>query len=67
MDRRRSNAEYYARTRDRLILRESELRPSTILEILDCLESLDLHPADGRIKRLEALYRDIAGTDRPRS
>ncbi len=67
MDRRKSNAEYYARNRDRLILRESELRPSTILEILDCLESLELHPVDGRIKRLEALYLDITGMDRPKS
>ena len=42
MDRKKGNAEYYARTRDRIILRENELRPSTILEIIDCLEELEL-------------------------
>lgn len=63
MDRKTSNAEYYARTRERLILRESELRPSTILEIIDCLAELDLHPADRRIDRLVALYRDLTGSD----
>lgn len=65
MDRKRSNAQYYARTRDRLILRESELRPSTILELIDCLGSLDLHPADRRIERLVALYRDLTGSAPP--
>lgn len=66
MDRKKSNAEYYARTRDRLILRESELRPSTVIEIIDCLESLELHPADRRVERLEALYRDLTGEQRPK-
>jgi hypothetical protein len=65
MDRRRGNAEYYARTRDRIILRENELRPSTIIEIIECLESVELHPADKRVARLEALYRDLTGDDRP--
>lgn len=65
-DRRRSNADYYRRTRDRIILRKSELRPSTILEIIDCLDCLgciDLHPADHRVERLAALYRDLTGND----
>ena len=65
MDRRAANADYYRRTRDRIILRESELRPSTILEIIDCLGSLDLHPADHRIERLVALYRALTGNDLP--
>jgi hypothetical protein len=65
MDRRAANAEYYRRTRDRLILRASELRPSTILEIIDCLGSLELHPADHRIERLVTLYRDLTGNDLP--
>jgi hypothetical protein len=67
MDRKRGNAEYYARTRDRIILRENELRPSTIIEIIECLESVELHPADKRVARLEALYRDLTGGDRPRN
>lgn len=61
MDRKRGNAEYYARTRDRIVLRESELRPSTILEIIECLETLELHPSDKRVSRLEALYVDLTG------
>ena len=65
MNRRAANADYYRRTRDRIILRESELRPSTILEIIDCLGSLDLHPIDHRIERLVALYRDLTGNDPP--
>jgi hypothetical protein len=67
MDRKKSNAEYYARTPDRLILRERELRPSTILELIACLGELDLHSADHRIARLTALYRDLTGTDPPRA
>lgn len=50
MNRRVANADYYRRTRDRIILRESELRPSTILEIIDCLGSLGLHPGcEGKV------------------
>ena len=64
MDRKKENAEYYARTRDRIILRENELRPSTIIEIIECLEELELHPADKRVERLEALYRDLTGEPR---
>jgi hypothetical protein len=65
-DRRRPNAEYYQRTKDRIILRQSELRPSTILEIIDCLSALDLHPADHRVERLVEPYRDLTGNDPPR-
>jgi hypothetical protein len=64
-NRRQSNAEYYERTRDRIILRESELRPSTILELLDCLGDLDPHPADRRIGRLRQLYLDLTGHEAP--
>jgi hypothetical protein len=64
-DRRESNRAYYARTSARLILRESELRPSTILELIDCLRDLPLHPADKRIARLEELYRDLTGNEPP--
>ena len=64
MDRKKENAEYYARTRDRIILRENELRPSTIIEIIECLEELELHPTDKRVERLEALYRDLNGEPR---
>lgn len=63
MDRRASNARYYAAHSDRIILRESELRPSTILELIDTLADLDLHPADKRIERLEQLYFDLMGTE----
>ena len=62
-DRRQSNADYYDRTRDRIILRESELRPSTVLELIDCLSEVELHPADRRVERLQALYRDLTGSD----
>ena len=65
IDRREANRDYYERTSDRLILRESELRPSTILELIDCLRDLPQHPADKRIVRLEALYRDLVGKDPP--
>jgi hypothetical protein len=64
-DRRDTNAEYYRRHRERIILREDELRPSTILEIVDCLSALDLHPADHRVERLVALYRDLTGNEPP--
>jgi len=50
-------------TRDRIILRASELRPSTILELFDCLSELALHPAGRRIERLEALYREVPGKE----
>jgi hypothetical protein len=63
--KREHNARYYAAHSDRLILRESELRASTVLELLDCLRDLDLHPADKRIGRLEELYRDLTGEDLP--
>ena len=64
-NRRKANSQYYERTRDRLILRESELRPTTILELIDCLRDLPPHPADKRIARLEQLYRDITGNEPP--
>ena len=64
-DRRRSNADYYQRTKDRIILRDSELQPSTILEIIDCLSALDLHPADHRVERLVELYRELTRNDPP--
>jgi hypothetical protein len=64
-DRRRSNADYYQRTKDRIILRQDELRPSTILEIIDCLAALDLHPADHRVERLMELYRELTGREPP--
>lgn len=62
-DRRKSNAEYYQRTRDRIILREGELRPSTVLELIECLSQLEPHPADRRIERLQNLYRDLTGEE----
>ena len=65
MDRRRSNAAYYRRTRDRIILREAELRPSTILELMYCLSDVELHPTDKRIERLEGLYREFTGIEPP--
>jgi hypothetical protein len=65
IDRRASNRDYYERTKDRLILRESELRPTTILELIDCLRDLSLHPADKRIARLKELYRDLTGNEPP--
>ena len=64
-DRRKANSDYYERTRDRIILRESELRPSTIVELIDCLRDLPLHQADRRIIRLEELYRDLTGEAPP--
>ena len=64
-DRRKANSDYYERTRDRIILRESELRPSTVLELIDCLRDLPHHHADRRIARLEDLYRDLTGDNLP--
>lgn len=61
MDRRASNARYYADNRDRIILRESELRPSTIRELIDCLSDQEPHGGDKRIARLEQLYVDLSG------
>lgn len=61
MNKREANAHYYAAHRDRIILRESELRPSTILELIDCLADRDPH--DKRIERLERLFVDLTGTD----
>jgi hypothetical protein len=63
MDKREANARYYAAHSDRIILRESELRPSTILELIDCLGELDLHPHDKRLERLEQLFFDLTGTE----
>jgi hypothetical protein len=60
-----SNRRYYESHRDRIILRESELRPSTILELIDCLGDLDPHPADRRIGRLRQLYLDLTGHEAP--
>lgn len=60
-DRRKANAAYYARTRDRVIMHESELRPSTILDLIECLSDLDFHPADKHIGRLKALYQALTG------
>ena len=57
------NRRYYAAHRDRIILRESELRPSTIIELLDCLDSLRLHPADRRIERLRQLHVELTGQE----
>lgn len=61
--RRDANRRYYERTRDRIILRESELRPSTIVELIDCLREQELDPADHRIDRLIQLYHDLTGQD----
>ena len=61
MDKAESNRRYYEAHRDRLIFRESELRPSTILELIDCLSAQNLHPGDKRIGRLRALYDDLTG------
>jgi hypothetical protein len=63
VDRRASNALYYAKTKDRIILKESELRPSTVLELIDCLSSLDLHGLDKRVDRLRQLYVTLVGED----
>ena len=66
MGKREWNAEYYRRNRDRIILREGELQPSTIIELIACLESLDLHPADRRVARLKVLYRSLTGELAPK-
>ena len=60
-----SNRRYYEAHRDRIILRESELRPSTIVELIDCLTEVGLHPADKRVERLRQLYADITGSEPP--
>jgi hypothetical protein len=65
MEKSEANRRYYAAHRDRIILRESELRPSTILELLDCLGELELHSADKRFERLRQLYRDLTGDEPP--
>lgn len=58
-----SNARYYAKTRHRIILRESELQPSTIEEIVDNLLELPLHASDKRVSRLQALYCELTGKE----
>lgn len=63
--KRQSNADYNARTRDRIILRDRELRPSTFLELLDCLGDFDRRPADKRADRLTRLYIDLTGKEPP--
>jgi hypothetical protein len=63
MNEREANARYYATQRDRIILRESELRPSTILELIDCLEDQDPHPRDKRVDRLERLFVELTGIE----
>lgn len=63
MNKREANARYYAAHRDRIILRESELRPSTILELIDCLEDQETHPHDRRLERLERLFIELTGTE----
>jgi hypothetical protein len=52
MNKREANARYYAAHRDRIILRDRELGPSTILELVDCLGDQELRPHDRRIERL---------------
>ncbi len=59
MNKREANARYYAAHRDRIILRESELRPSTILELIDCLEDQEAHPHDKRVERLARLFVEL--------
>ena len=63
MNQREANARYYATHSDRIILRESELRPSTILELMDGLRDQETHPHDRRLERLERLFIDLTGTD----
>ena len=63
MNKREANARYYAAHRDRIILRESELRPSTILELIDCLEDQETYPHDKRLERLERLFIELTGTE----
>ena len=63
MNKREANARYYAEHSDRIILRESELRPSTILELIDCLGDQKTHPHDRRLERLERLFIELTGTD----
>jgi hypothetical protein len=52
MNKREANARYNAAHRDRIILRDRELGPSTILELVDCLGDQELRPHDRRIERL---------------
>lgn len=44
---------------------DQTLRPSTIVELEDCLSDLQLHPADRRIERLVQVYRDLTGEELP--
>lgn len=60
MNKREANARYYAAHRDRIILRESELRPSTIL---DCLGDQELRLHDKRLERLERLFVELTGIE----
>lgn len=46
-----------------LILRERELRPSAILELIDCLGDQEPHPRDKRIERLERLFVQLTGVE----
>ncbi len=62
IDRKASNAKYCEDTKDRIILRESELRPSAIRELVECLEDGEPHPADKRIRRLRRLFEDLTGS-----
>ena len=49
MGRRESNLRYYQANRECIILRESELRPSKIIELLDCLREQELQHSSGEI------------------
>lgn len=60
INKREANARYYAAHRDRIILRESELRPSTILELI---EEQEPHPHDKRLERLERLFVELTGSE----
>lgn len=61
----KSNREYYERTRDRIIIRESELRPSAIVELVESLADAGVHKGDKRIQRLCDLYLAIMGEELP--
>lgn len=63
MNKREANARYHAAHRDRIILRESELRPSAILELIDCLGDQEPHLLDKRIERLERLFVELTGVE----
>lgn len=58
-----SNAEYYARHRDRLFVYPNELRPTTIAELVQSIEAADPHKLDKRPARLRELYRAMTGED----